>query len=264
MIETIPHNTHKGSLYGQSTAIRSLTGAILLGAFLLWGGPLVDPASADPNLASSSSPVSSPPSTPKTSLSPSTSPGFFPALSFAHHWIAGVKVGAGIPTQNVDSVDTPSSPNLYANGSVFYGLNEHWLVGANVDWNALSVETPIGNMGSFETVALIPSVEYRMGVHGRWSPYLTAGVGMNANMFSSSGTCPSGASGCTVSPQDALGGRLAIGTDWFLRPGLAVSAEAGYLFDMTSVTDRTAGVPSSGTINSNTVFLLVGLDFKVH
>ncbi len=203
----------------------------------------------------------------------------FPAIHFAGKWLGGVKSGALIPVEGIDSRLTASSQDLPVNATLFYGLSDHFLLGMALDWFSFATNapsgntgsvvtiplTPAGNIGSFSTIALTPSIEYRFTPLGQWSPYLTAGVGLNLNMYTPS-SCPQGASSCKVSPQDALGGRIGGGSDWFITPRVALSMEIAYLFDATTLTTRTSTAGGSttgyGVVNANTICLLFGVNFK--
>jgi outer membrane protein len=142
-------------------------------------------------------------------------------------WTAGFRAGFSLLTQQMIP-NTSSSVGPALNFQGLYGLNKYLNVGLMLEWEHRSVdlERPRMDMGSLNTVSLLPMVEFRPGRLGRLVPYASAGIGVNVNSFSEDDTFKRTRG--AVDPTNTFAFRLAGGIDYPLNSHLALNSEIAW------------------------------------
>ncbi|HEU4683232.1 MAG TPA: outer membrane beta-barrel protein [Nitrospira sp.] len=140
-------------------------------------------------------------------------------------WMLGARVGPTTLTQQLGSnLDTATGSVLNFQG--MYGLNRWAMVGLMLEWERRSVDTerPRADLGSLDTVSVMPTVEIRPGHWGSLYPYGSMSLGVNVNSFSED----SSLGGTRISPSNNFAFRLAAGGDYFITEHLAFNTELAW------------------------------------
>ena len=138
-------------------------------------------------------------------------------------WTAGLRAGFSILTQEfVRNTSTDIGPAI--NAYTFYGLNRWLNVGLMVEWERRTTdqESPKLDVGTLNTVSVLPTVEVRPGRYGAIMPYASAGIGVNVNSFSESNPA------AVISPANTFAFRLAGGADYPLTSKLMLNTELAW------------------------------------
>ncbi|WP_447985303.1 outer membrane beta-barrel protein [Nitrospira sp. Nam74] len=141
-------------------------------------------------------------------------------------WTAGFRAGFSPITQEMFfSTDTSVGPVLNFMG--MYGINKWMNVGLMLEYNryGVSTEGPI-DIGTVNTVSLLPTVEFRPGRLGRMVPYGSVGMGVNVNSLSQDDA--SKRSRGTISTPNTFAFRMAGGIDYPLNDRFALNTEVAW------------------------------------
>jgi len=141
-------------------------------------------------------------------------------------WTAGVRAGFSPITQEMFAgTDTSVGPVLNFLG--MYGLNKWMNVGLMLEWNRYGVSTEgTRDIGTVNTVSLLPTVEFRPGRYGRFVPYGSVGIGVNVNSISQDDA--SKPSRGTITTPNTFAFRMAGGIDYPLSDRLALNTELAW------------------------------------
>jgi opacity protein-like surface antigen len=171
-------------------------------------------------------------------------------------WTAGFRAGFSPLTQEMFAgTDTSVGPVLNFMG--MYGINKWMNVGLMLEWNRHSVDTERGrDIGTLNTVSLLPTVEFRPGRFGRVVPYGSVGIGVNVNSFSEDDTYKR-TSG-SVSPANTFAFRLAGGVDYPLNDRLALNTELAWKRNRGGL--ELAGA-DAGSFDASSINLLFGVKY---
>lgn len=167
-------------------------------------------------------------------------------------WQIGVRAGLSILTQEVLTLtDGGLSPAV--NGQAMYGLNKWFSVGLMIDWEhrGIDLENPSQDLGTLNTVSLLPTLEFHPGRFGNAMPYLSTGIGVNVNSFSEA----AGTLSTDVSNTFAF--RLAGGVDFPLTSNMALNTEVAWKRNRGGI--EVGG--AEGSFDASSASLLVGLRY---
>lgn len=141
-------------------------------------------------------------------------------------WTAGFRAGFSPLTQEMfGGTDTSVGPVLNFMG--MYGVNKWMNVGLMLEYNrhGVSTEGP-QDIGTLNTVSLLPTVEFRPGRYGRLVPYGSVGMGVNVNSLSQDDASKRNMG--TLSAPNTFAFRLAGGVDYPLSDKLALNTEVAW------------------------------------
>lgn len=172
-------------------------------------------------------------------------------------WNVGVRAGFNVPTQDVLGGGSSTSIGPVVNLQAMYGLNKWIRVGLMLDWDRRSMElqNPTLDLGTMNTVSLLPTIEFRPG---RWQsvvPYLSTGIGVNVNSFSEA-TAAKNAGLTKVSPSNTFAFRLAGGLDFPITQNLALNTEVAWKRNRGG---SEINGQDAGAFDASSASLLVGL-----
>ncbi len=156
---------------------------------------------------------------------PAEAQSWTPGGAMPGQWMFGARIGPSGLTQSLGSnIDTATGPALNFQG--MYAINNWMMLGLMLEWERRGVdrERPYLDMGSLDTVSLLPTVEFRPGHIGPFFPYGSVSVGVNFNSFSED----DGIGSTRISPSNNFAFRLAAGGDYFITKTLAVNAELAW------------------------------------
>ncbi len=93
-----------------------------------------------------------------------------------------------------------------------------------MEWERRSIDdrNPNVDLGTLNTVSLLPTVEFRPGHFSGVTPYLSTSIGVNVNSFSEDNDA------VKISHANTFTYRLAGGLDFPLAPNLMLNTEAGW------------------------------------
>lgn len=168
-------------------------------------------------------------------------------------WTMGFRAGFSIPTQEaIAGNDAGLGPAL--NFQVQYGLNKYFAVGFMLEWEhrGFDQENPSLDVGSLNTVSLMPTLEFRPGRFGVLVPYLSTGIGVNVNSFSEESGVPKS------SFANTFAFRLAGGVDYPLTDKLMLNAELAWKRNRGGLE---VGNQNAGSFDASTANLLFGVKF---
>lgn len=140
-------------------------------------------------------------------------------------WMFGGRVGPTTLTQSLSgNINTQTGPALNFQG--MYAVSDMVMVGLMLEWERRGVDHETRNLdlGSLDTVSLLPTVEVRPGHFNQVYPYASMGLGVNVNSFSENG----GIGGTRISPSNNLAFRLAAGADYFITKTIALNTEIAW------------------------------------
>jgi opacity protein-like surface antigen len=142
----------------------------------------------------------------------------------AGQWMFGGRVGPTTLTQSLSS-NTDTSTGSALNFQGMYALTNSIMVGLMLEWErrAVDQERPRVDLGSQDTVSLLPTVEVRPGHFGPVYPYASMGLGVNVNSFSEDSRL-----GTNISPSNNFAFRLAAGGDYFITRNVAMNTELAW------------------------------------
>ena len=171
-------------------------------------------------------------------------------------WTAGFRAGFSPLTQEMFAgTDTSVGPVLNFMG--MYGINKWMNVGLMLEWNRHSVDTEGGrDIGTLNTVSLLPTVEFRPGRFGRVVPYGSVGIGVNVNSFSEDDAYKRTAG--SVSAANTFAFRLAGGVDYPLNDRLALNTELAWKRNRGGLE---LGGADAGSFDASSVNLLFGVKY---
>ncbi|MDA8059897.1 MAG: hypothetical protein M0Z37_06075 [Nitrospiraceae bacterium] len=178
-----------------------------------------------------------------------------PPIEYKGHLTGGIDAGITIPSQAIvsgaESIEGPT-----AQGNIFYGLTNSFLIGMNAGWYQTGYATGGVFQGNLQDFYLIPSVELRGQQSGAWSPFASLGMGANFNMFNSSQP------GTSISPTDTLAFLASVGEDYFVTSHVAMDLELSWLMNTGMWTETTPKRTTGSTFNNSAVFLMAGIHFQ--
>lgn len=167
---------------------------------------------------------------------------------------AGIRAGLSIPTQEtLNGFDAGLGPAL--NLQVQYGLNKFFLLGFMLEWERRGLDTEGSGtkIGTFNTVSLLPTLEFRPGRFGGMViPYVSTGIGVNVNMFSEE------AGVAKTSPANTLAFRLAGGVDIPITNNIMLNAELAWKRNRGGLE---VSNQSAGSFDNSTANLLFGVKY---
>lgn len=171
-------------------------------------------------------------------------------------WTAGFRAGFSPLTQEMFAfTDTGVGPVLNFMG--MYGINKWMNVGLMLEYNRHGVSTEgTADIGTLNTVSLLPTVEFRPGRFGRVVPYGSVGIGVNVNSFSEDDTYER-TSG-SVSAANTFAFRLASGVDYPLNDRLALNTELAWKRNRGGA--QLAGA-DAGSFDASSINLLFGVKY---
>ncbi len=155
---------------------------------------------------------------------PALADNWTPGGAIPGQWMFGGRIGPSTLTQSLSSnINTATGPAL--NFHSMYAVNNMILVGLMLEWERRGVdrESPFLDLGSMDTVSLLPTVEVRPGHFATVYPYASMGLGVNINSFSESNGI-----GSRISPSNNFAFRLAAGADYFLTKAIALNTELAW------------------------------------
>lgn len=156
---------------------------------------------------------------------PAQADNWTPGGAVPGQWMFGGRVGPTTLTQSLSSnINTQTGPAL--NFQSMYALTNMITVGLMLEWERRGVDREVRylDLGSMDTVSLLPTVELRPGHLGQVFPYASMGIGVNFNSFSENGAI--GAN--RISPSNNFAFRLAAGADYFITKTIALNTELAW------------------------------------
>ncbi len=172
-------------------------------------------------------------------------------------WNMGVRAGFHVQTQDLIGGDSSTSVGPVVNLQAMYGLNKWFRVGLMLDWDRRSIdlENPALDLGTMNTVSLLPTIEFRPGRWHSFVPYLSTGIGVNVNSFSEAAAARN-AGFARVSPSHTFAFRLAGGIDFPITHNLALNTEVAWKRNRGGIE---VNGQDQGEFDASSASLLVGL-----
>ena len=169
-------------------------------------------------------------------------------------WTLGARTGFNIPTQSwADDTKTSIGPTPI-NLQAMYGISKWIRLGFMMEWERRSIDNrnPNVDLGTLNTVSLLPTVEFRPGHFSGVTPYLSTSIGMNVNSFSEDDDA------VKISPSNTFAYRLAGGLDFPLTHNLMLNTEAAWKRNRggLEINNRDAG-----SVDASSISLLVGVRY---
>ncbi|GKS56743.1 hypothetical protein YTPLAS18_02700 [Nitrospira sp.] len=166
---------------------------------------------------------------------------------------ASFRAGFSIPTQEM-IVNTDGGFGPAVNLHLQYGLNRYFAAGFMVEWEHLGYEQdrPNVNIGTRNTVSLLPTLEYRPGRFGSVIPYVSTGIGVNVNTFNEEPGIPK------TSLANTFAWRIAGGIDIPLTDQLMLNAELAWKRNRGGLE---VGNVDAGSFDASTANLLFGAKY---
>jgi opacity protein-like surface antigen len=178
------------------------------------------------------------------------------------NWTFGFRVGPAFYTQDVldESLfgEVSSSVGPALNFQALYGISKNIAIGLAIEWqqHSISIDSPAVDLGSINTVSLLPTIEIRPGRYGKFMPYGTLAFGVNVNSFSEDDAL----SGVDVEMDDTFAFRIGGGADYFVTPHLALNAELAWKMNDGDFTVPGGG---SGEFNASSMLVLFGIRYHM-
>ena len=167
-------------------------------------------------------------------------------------WVISIRGGVAQATQ--DHVSNAAA-SLGSAGSlqILYQFSPHFRFGLTVDGQqqAVNVKNGAGTFGDLRTVAVMPTVEMRPFRTTIAIPYLSVGLGMNFNMFSTA---------TRVAPLDygnTFAARIAGGLDIPLTPHWSFNTEVAWRLNKGDWTQ----IGMTGRFDATSVLGLIGIRY---
>ncbi|MEX5212834.1 MAG: porin family protein [Nitrospiraceae bacterium] len=167
-------------------------------------------------------------------------------------WQIGVRAGLSILTQEMlAGTDGGLSPAV--NVQAMYGLNKWFSAGLMVDWEHRGIdnERPSLDLGTLNTVSILPTLEFHPGRFGNAMPYLSTGIGVNVNSFSEETGTP------RTDVSNTFAFRLAGGVDFPLTSNMALNTEVAWKRNRGGI--EVGG--AEGNFDATSMSLLLGLRY---
>ena len=169
-------------------------------------------------------------------------------------WTLGARTGFNIPTQSwADDTKTSIGPTPI-NLQAMYGISKWIRLGFMMEWERRSIDSrnPSFDLGTLNTVSLLPTVEFRPGHFSGVTPYLSTSIGVNVNSFSEDDDA------VKISQANTFAYRLAGGLDFPLTHNFMLNTEAAWKRNRggLEINNRDAG-----SVDASTISLLVGVRY---
>ncbi len=166
----------------------------------------------------------------------------------------GMGVGLSLLTQEATATsDSSIGPaiNLHA----LYGINDSLSAGFLFEWERRSFdqEQPDIDLGSLNTITLMPILTWHFGSYGRVFPYLSTGIGVNVNSFSEDDAVGN----TQFDFANTFAWRLAGGADFPLTEDLFLNGEVAWKRNRGSLTTGN----TEGNFDASSLNLNVGLRY---
>jgi outer membrane protein len=171
-------------------------------------------------------------------------------------WTAGFRAGFSPITQEMFALtDTSVGPVLNFMG--MYGINKWMNVGLMLEYNryGVSTEGPT-DIGTVNTVSLLPTVEFRPGRLGRMVPYGSVGMGVNVNSLSQDDA--SKRSRGTISTPNTFAFRMAGGIDYPLNDRFALNTEVAWKRNRGGLETNNV---DAGSFDASSINILFGVKY---
>ncbi|HSE59415.1 MAG TPA: outer membrane beta-barrel protein [Nitrospiraceae bacterium] len=164
----------------------------------------------------------------------------------------GVRAGLSLLSQEF-LAGTDGGLSHALNVQAMYGLNKWFSAGLMVDWERRGIdnETPSLDLGTLNTVSILPTLEFHPGRFGNAMPYLSTGIGVNVNSFSETAGTP------RTDVSNTFAFRLAGGVDFPLTSNMALNTEVAWKRNRGGI--EVGG--AEGNFDATTMSLLVGLRY---
>jgi len=171
-------------------------------------------------------------------------------------WTAGFRAGFSPLTQEMFAFsDTSVGPVLNFMG--MYGINKWMNAGLMLEYNRHGVSTEgTQDIGTVNTVSLLPTVEFRPGRYGRLIPYGSVGIGVNVNSLSQDNASKRNVG--TLSTPNTFAFRLAGGVDYPLSDKLALNTEVAWKRNRGGLESN--GV-DAGPFDASSINILFGVKY---
>ena len=169
-------------------------------------------------------------------------------------WTLGARTGFNIPTQSwANDTKTSVGPtpiNLHA----MYGISKWIRLGFMMEWERRSIDNrnPNVDLGTLNTISLLPTMEFRPGHFSGVTPYLSTSIGVNVNSFSEDNNA------VNVSPSNTFAYRLAGGLDFPLTQNLMLNTEAAWKRNRGGLELNNQ---DAGSVDASSISLLVGVRY---
>lgn len=169
-------------------------------------------------------------------------------------WTLGARTGFNIPTQSwADDTKTSIGPTPI-NLQAMYGISKWIRLGFMMEWERRSIDSrnPSFDLGTLNTISLLPTVEFRPGHFSGITPYLSTSIGVNVNSFSEDDNA------VKISQANTFAYRLAGGLDFPLTHNLMLNTEAAWKRNRggLEINNRDAG-----SVDASSISLLVGVRY---
>ncbi len=169
-------------------------------------------------------------------------------------WTLGARTGFNIPTQSW-AADTKTSvgPTPF-NLQAMYGISKWIRFGFMMEWERRSIDNrnPNVDLGTLNTISLLPTMEFRPGHFSGVTPYLSTSIGVNVNSFSEDNNA------VKVSPSNTFAYRLAGGLDFPLTQNLMLNTEAAWKRNRGGLELNNQ---DAGSVDASSISLLVGVRY---
>jgi outer membrane protein len=169
-------------------------------------------------------------------------------------WTLGARTGFNIPTQSWATDTKTSVGPTPINLQGMYGINKWIRLGFMMEWERRSIDnrSPNVDLGTLNTVSLLPTVEFRPGHFSGMTPYLSTSIGVNVNSFSEDNDA------LKVSPSNTFAYRLAGGLDFPLAQNLMLNTEAAWKRNRGGLEINNQ---DAGSVDASSISLLVGVRY---
>ena len=169
-------------------------------------------------------------------------------------WTLGARTGFNIPTQSwADDTKTSIGPTPI-NLQAMYGISKWIRLGFMMEWERRSIDSrnPSFDLGTLNTVSLLPTVEFRPGHFSGVTPYLSTSIGVNVNSFSEDDDA------VKISQANTFAYRLAGGLDFPLTHNLMLNTEAAWKRNRGGYEINNQ---DAGSVDASSISLLVGVRY---
>ncbi len=174
-------------------------------------------------------------------------------------WTLGARTGFNLPTQSwADDTKTSLGPTPI-NLQAMYGINRWIRIGFMMEWERRSIDNrnPNFDLGTLNTISLLPTVEFRPGHYSGVVPYVSTSIGVNVNSFSEADEAVARGNR-TISQSNTFAYRLAGGLDFPLTEHLKFNTEVAWKRNRggLEINNRDAG-----SVDASSASLLVGVRY---
>ena len=174
-------------------------------------------------------------------------------------WTLGARTGFNLPTQSWANDTKTSIGPTPINLQAMYGINKWIRLGLMMDWERRSIDNrnPTFDLGTLNTVSLLPTVEFRPGHFSGVVPYLSTSIGVNVNSFSEADAAVNRGLR-TISQANTFSYRLAGGLDFPLTNSLKLNTEVAWKRNRGGLEINNQ---DAGSVDSSSMSLLVGVRY---